>query len=138
VGKSHYDVLGVPKTSSATVITKKYRELAKKLHPDKNKKDPNAQDKFIELSKAYEVLNDDKLRREYDHDLRFGGSNQNSVRHNDNRNSQRENFYNFNDEEVFVFRTPDGRVFTRRSAQQQVDLLLHNSNFAVCSSHFQD
>jgi DnaJ-class molecular chaperone len=76
--KSHYDTLGISKSSTSKVITKKYRELAKKFHPDKNKKDPNAQDKFIELSKAYEILSDDQSRREYDHDLRFGGGGQNS------------------------------------------------------------
>ena len=70
--KSHYDILGVPRTASSTVITKKYRELAKKFHPDKNKKDPNAQDKFIELSKAYEILNDQNSRRDYDHELKYG------------------------------------------------------------------
>lgn len=123
IGKSHYDVLGVPQTSTATVITKKYRQLAKQLHPDKNKKDPKAQDKFIELSKAYEILNDEMSRREYDHQLRFGG-NSNLNQHQRQRSHQyneREgsSFYNFNDEEVYIFRTPDGRTYTR-SARDQV------------------
>jgi DnaJ-class molecular chaperone len=86
--KTHYDTLGISKSSTSKVITKKYRELAKKFHPDKNKKDPNAQDKFIELSKAYEILSDDQSRREYDHDLRFGGGGQNSDIRN-YHNSQR-------------------------------------------------
>ena len=124
--KSHYDTLGVPRTASSTIITKKYRELAKKFHPDKNKKDPNAQDKFIELSKAYEILNDEKSRKDYDHELKFGGSMNSNGRHGNEMNNHfnersGSNFYNFNDEEIFVFRTPDGRVFTR-TAKQQVHL----------------
>lgn len=119
-GKSHYEVLGVSKTSSTRVITKKYRELAKKFHPDKNKKDPNAQAKFIELSEAYEVLGNETKRRAYDFESRLGGGS-NSVRQSNGNNqfNQGHNFHNFNEEEVFMFRTADGRVF-QRSARQQV------------------
>lgn len=120
-GKSHYDVLGVPETSTATVITKKYRQLAKQLHPDKNRKDPKAQDKFIELSKAYEVLNDERSRSEYDHKLKFGGHSDHHEHQRSTQYDQRESngYYNFDDEEVYIFRAPDGRTFTR-SARDQV------------------
>ena len=131
-GKSHYDVLGVTKTSSATAITKKYRELAKKFHPDKNKKDPTAKEKFIELSEAYEVLGDETKRKEYDHEIKFGGGN--NVRHSsyqNNQNNQGANgFHNFNNEEIFIFRTPDGRVFTQ-SARQQVSYIHSSSSLIV-------
>ena len=136
--KSHYDILGVPRTASSTVITKKYRELAKKFHPDKNKKDPNAQDKFIELSKAYEILNDQNSRRDYDHELKYGGQTNSNGRQSNEMNhhfNQRggDNFFNSNDEEVFIFRTPDGRVFTR-SARQQVHIYNEKSSSIILFS----
>ena len=127
IGRSYYDVLGVSEISTATVITKKYRQLAKQFHPDKNKEDPKAKEKFIELSKAYEILNNEISRREYDHELRFGGnSNQNqNQRQRGNQDNEREgnSFYNFHDEEVYIFRTPDGRTY-RRSARDQVPRII--------------
>jgi DnaJ-class molecular chaperone len=61
-----YEVLGVTKGASAADIKKAYRRLAKKLHPDANKKDPKAAAKFAELNAAYEVLSDDKKRAAFD------------------------------------------------------------------------
>jgi molecular chaperone DnaJ len=72
--KDYYKVLGVPKSSSADEIKKSYRKLARKYHPDANKGDPKAEERFKEISEAYNVLSDDKRRKEYD-DARslFGG-----------------------------------------------------------------
>ncbi|CAK7330743.1 unnamed protein product [Dovyalis caffra] len=64
--KDFYDVLGVSKNASASDIKKAYYGLAKKLHPDTNKEDPEAEKKFQEVSKAYEVLKDDQKREQYD------------------------------------------------------------------------
>jgi DnaJ-class molecular chaperone len=61
-----YDVLGVQKNASAADVKKAYRRLAKKLHPDANKKDPKAAAKFAELNSAYEIVGDDDKRRAYD------------------------------------------------------------------------
>lgn len=47
-------------------LHKEYRKLAKQYHPDKNKGDKEAETKFIEITKAFEVLNDDQKRRTYD------------------------------------------------------------------------
>ncbi|XP_042317259.1 sterile alpha motif domain-containing protein 13 isoform X1 [Sceloporus undulatus] len=64
---NYYDVLGVPKTASADEIRKAYRQLALKVHPDKNPGNRQASEKkFVEISKAYEVLSDAKKRDEYD------------------------------------------------------------------------
>jgi len=64
--KDPYSVLGVSKTASADEIKKAYRKLAKKLHPDVNPGDRKSEDRFKEVSGAFEVLGDPKKRSLYD------------------------------------------------------------------------
>jgi curved DNA-binding protein len=64
--KDYYKVLGVDKTAPDDVIKKSYRKLAVKYHPDKNAGNKAAEEKFKELSEAYEVLRDKEKRRKYD------------------------------------------------------------------------
>ncbi|XP_010442218.1 PREDICTED: chaperone protein dnaJ GFA2, mitochondrial-like [Camelina sativa] len=64
--KDYYELLGVSKNAPEGEIKKAYYGLAKKLHPDMNKDDPEAEKKFQEVSKAYEVLKDKEKRDLYD------------------------------------------------------------------------
>ncbi|XP_001363400.1 dnaJ homolog subfamily A member 3, mitochondrial isoform X1 [Monodelphis domestica] len=62
----YYQILGVPRTASQKEIKKAYYQLAKKYHPDTNKDDPKAKEKFSQLAEAYEVLSDEVKRKQYD------------------------------------------------------------------------
>ena len=64
--KDPYAVLGVAKTASASEIKSAFRKLAKKYHPDANKDDPKAQERFSEASRAYEIVGDETKRKQYD------------------------------------------------------------------------
>ena len=61
-----YTVLGVSKSAGADEIKKAFRGLAKKFHPDQNKTDPKAKEKFSEANSAYEILGDEKKRAQFD------------------------------------------------------------------------
>ena len=64
--RDYYEVLGLSKTATPEEIKKAYRQKAKKFHPDVNKEDENAADKFKEVAEAYEILSDDQKRAAYD------------------------------------------------------------------------
>ena len=64
--RDYYEVLGVNKSANKDEIKKSYRKLALKYHPDKNKGDKSAEEKFKEASEAYHVLSDDKRKANYD------------------------------------------------------------------------
>jgi len=71
--RDYYEVLGVPKTASEDEIKQAYRRLARQYHPDVAKENPKAaEEKFKEISEAYEILVDDEKRRRYDQ-LGFSG-----------------------------------------------------------------
>jgi molecular chaperone DnaJ len=70
--KDYYAVLGVSPTAEAAEIKKQYRRLAKQYHPDANKNDPKASDRFKEISEAYGVVGDAEKRKQYDDMRRLG------------------------------------------------------------------
>ncbi|GAA0139259.1 chaperone [Lithospermum erythrorhizon] len=64
--KDFYEVLGTRRDATSSELKKAYYAIAKKLHPDTNKDDPEAEKKFQEVQRAYEVLKDDDKRAQYD------------------------------------------------------------------------
>ena len=64
--RDYYEILGVGKNSSKDEIKKAYRKQALKFHPDKNKGNKEAEEKFKEASEAYHVLSDEKRKANYD------------------------------------------------------------------------
>ena len=70
--KDYYKVLGVDENATASQITKAYRKLAKKLHPDVNSGDPTSEERFKQITSAYDVLGDADKRKDYDEVRRLG------------------------------------------------------------------
>ena len=70
--KDYYEILGVSDTASAKEITKAYRKLARELHPDANPDDAAAEERFKEVSAAYDVVGDEEKRKSYDEVRRMG------------------------------------------------------------------
>lgn len=111
--KDLYKILGISKTDDASTIKKAYRKLAKDLHPDKTKGDKKLEEKFKEVSEAYEVLSDPKKRAEYE-GMRDMMSNRGKTQGNSgfgfqpgsrpqgNSSSQKSEYYNYDDYDEFV------------------------------------
>ena len=66
MGKDLYSILGVSKTASKAEIKTAYHKLARKYHPDVNKDNPAAAERFKEISAAYDILGDETKRKKYD------------------------------------------------------------------------
>lgn len=65
-GKDYYAILGVGRDAGADELKKAYRKLAMQYHPDRNKGDKAAEERFKQINEAYAVLSDEKKRKEYD------------------------------------------------------------------------
>ncbi len=70
--KDYYKVLGVSESATAKEITKAYRKLARQYHPDANPGDASAEERFKEVSAAYDVVGDEAKRKEYDQVRKMG------------------------------------------------------------------
>ncbi|XP_046833156.1 dnaJ homolog subfamily C member 10-like isoform X1 [Vespa crabro] len=66
LAEDYYDLLGISRVADQREIRKAFKTIAVTQHPDKNKDDPKAHEKFIRLTTAYEVLKDPELRKKYD------------------------------------------------------------------------
>src|SRR2546430_9684849 len=64
--RDYYEILGVPRTASADEIKKAHRKLVRKFHPDVNKNNKEAEERFKEAQEAYDVLSEPGNRRNYD------------------------------------------------------------------------
>jgi curved DNA-binding protein len=62
----YYSILEIEKTATIVEIKKAYRKLAMKYHPDRNKGDKQAEEKFKKINEAYAVLSDEQKRKQYD------------------------------------------------------------------------
>lgn len=71
--KNHYTTLGVSESASLDDIKKAYRKLALQYHPDRNPGDKKSEDRFKEITEAYEILSDENKKGSYDYDRRSGG-----------------------------------------------------------------
>uniref|UniRef100_A0ACB8EE11 DnaJ sub C member 16 n=3 Tax=Sphaerodactylus townsendi TaxID=933632 RepID=A0ACB8EE11_9SAUR len=119
-----YRILGVSKLASQADIKKAYKKLAREWHPDKNK-DPGAQDKFIQISKAYELLSNEEKRLNFD---RYGDVGENQGYPQQQQHQQRQ-FHHFHesfyfDESFFHFPFNSDR---RDSSDEKY--LLHFSHY---------
>ncbi len=74
MSKDYYNILGVAENASKADVKKAFRGLAKKYHPDRNQGDKTAEAKFKDISEAYDILNDEKKRQQYDMMRKYGGS----------------------------------------------------------------
>lgn len=71
--RDYYEILGVDESASAEDIRKKYRELAKRYHPDKTGGDKKAEERLKEINEAYDVLKNPEKRKKYDQERAFAG-----------------------------------------------------------------
>jgi len=73
--RNYYQILGLKPGASEEEIKKNYKKLALQYHPDKNRGNPTAEEKFKEIQEAYEVLSDPITRAEYDKEIKNPGAN---------------------------------------------------------------
>lgn len=122
--KNYYEVLGIDKSATSDDIKKAYRSLAFKYHPDRNPGDTVAEEKFKEISAAYDVLGDETKRRNYDLTGQTETYTNSSYTYNTYRNANTYNGNPFTDEETFW------QWFTGASGQTQRNSSTEYNNYS--------
>lgn len=79
-GKTHYDVMELPREATPDEIRHRFRELARKYHPDHHREHPEYHDVFVRITQAYQILSDESKRAAYDLDLRQAERRQQDLR----------------------------------------------------------
>src|SRR5215210_7888625 len=121
-GTDYYKVLGVDKKASQEEIKKAYRKLARKYHPDANK-EPGAEDRFKQISEAYDTLSDPDKRKRYDRGGSiFGGANPFGGAGGASGGATAADFGGFSDILSGIFNAGGGRARTRPAAERGRDL----------------
>ena len=131
--RDYYDVLGLDRSAKKEEIKKAYRKLALKYHPDKNKGDKGAEEKFKEASEAYHVLSDDKRKMNYDqfgHSAFQGGGSQGGFGNFDFSSSFSDLFEDvFGDFGDFGFNSARAKRRSNRGSDLRydvsIDLMMH-------------
>jgi curved DNA-binding protein CbpA len=106
--KDYYKILNISKNSTKDDIKKAYRKLAIKFHPDKNKNNKQAENKFKEIGEAYEILSDENKKREYDI-VKNNNSNNNNYNFGRRVTTQTFHFKNVNDPNKIINMFFNGR-----------------------------
>ncbi|KAK3885496.1 hypothetical protein Pcinc_010237 [Petrolisthes cinctipes] len=108
LAEDFYELLGVTKSASQKEIRKAFKEKALIHHPDKNTDDPNAHEKFVKISRAYEVLKDEELRKKYDLHGEGGLDDSSSGHQYHSWNYYHDNFGIYDDDpEIITLNTAD-------------------------------
>ena len=118
---NYYDILGVSKNATADEIKKAYRTLAFKYHPDRNQGNAAAEEKFKQISAAYDVLGDEAKRRQHDMGYSTDNYSYDSQANTGNQQYQRQYQYTysnpFGDENFWEWF--NGAQFRSRNQQAQ-------------------
>ncbi len=130
MARDYYEVLELDKGASKEEVEKAYRKLALKYHPDRNKDDPKAGEKFTEITQAYEVLSDDTRREQYDQygfaaDEDGNGMHQYQMHHMDLNDALNMFMHSFGGGFGSIFGNGDDGMFSRRRPIAGDDRSLH-------------
>ncbi|XP_059482884.1 dnaJ homolog subfamily C member 10-like [Neocloeon triangulifer] len=126
--EDYYELLGVNKDADNREIRKAFKKLAVSMHPDKNKDDKDAHDKFVKIARAYETLKDPDLRKHYD---LYGEDNQNKNHQSyQSWSYYRDNFGIYDDDPEIVTLT---RAEFEQSVENGEDIWFINFYSAMCS-----